>query len=77
MTQAGVEVIFPAIGMELFGDDAYRDPDVAHPILKEELTKLVSAIVAQIWNKVRKKATAQYVRMKQSIEEVTSTFEST
>src|SRR6202012_2145551 len=45
MDAARVVELYGIIGVELFGEDTYRDPDIPRPILKEELAKLISAIV--------------------------------
>lgn len=74
MDAAHVAEVFGVIGVELFGDDAYRDPDVPRPILKEELSKLISAIIVQIWNKARKRTAAQYTRMQKMMKEVNAEF---
>ena len=57
MREAGVVEHFEVIGVKLFGDDAYRDPGMPPPwAMKAELGKLLSTIVAEVWNKARKLA---------------------
>ena len=74
MDVARVMELYGIIGVELFGEDTYRDPDIPCPILKEELAKLISAIVVQIWNKARKRTTAQYAQMKRCMNKVKADF---
>lgn len=59
MDAARVVELFEVIGVTLFGDDTYHDPDVRRPILKAELYKLISTIVARIWNLACKRIRAR------------------
>lgn len=63
MEDAIISEVFSVIAERLFGEDAFRDPEVARPIVKEELNRLISTIVANIWNKLRKGVPAQYQRL--------------
>jgi hypothetical protein len=63
MEDAGVSEVFGVIAEKLFGEDAFRDPYVTRPIVKEELGRLISTIVAHIWNRMRKTVATQYDRL--------------
>ncbi|KAN0128350.1 P-loop containing nucleoside triphosphate hydrolase protein [Lactarius tabidus] len=74
MGEAGISEIFGLIGVKLFGDDTYRDPDVMRPLIKEELSKLISSIVAHIWHKMRKRVATQYERLQKGKKDVETDF---
>src|SRR6266702_1342796 len=76
MEEAVVTDVYSAIAVKLFGEDAFWDPHVARPIVKEELNKLISTVVAHIWNKMRKTVVSQYMRLQTGKEEVRVMFES-
>lgn len=64
METAGVTDSYIVIAQRLFGMDAFRDAHVPRPIVREELSKLISSFAANIWNKVRRSAVAQYKILK-------------
>ena len=74
MDEACASDAYVTIGVALFGDDAFRDPNMPRPILKEEIGKFISALVAQIWNKIRKRAGAQYERLQTMKVEIDADF---
>jgi hypothetical protein len=63
MEEAAVVEVFSVIAEKLFGEDAFRAPDVARPIVRDELYRFISAIVAHVWNKMRKTVVGQYDRL--------------
>lgn len=77
MEDAGVSELFSVIAENLFGEQAFRDPRVARPIVKEELNRLVSTILAHIWNKLRKTIPTQYERLLARRGTARDTFNST
>ena len=76
MDAAGVHEIFGIMGERLFGEEAFRDPVLARPIMKEELNKLVSSIVAHIWHKNWTRVANQFDRLKRGTIEARAEFES-
>jgi hypothetical protein len=76
MDDAGVTELFSVIGERIFGDAAFRDPDVMRPLLKEELTKFVSSVVSNIWNKMRKRIAGQYERLQKGKTDINVEFDS-
>jgi hypothetical protein len=77
MEEAGVSEIFGVIAERLFGEEAFRVPNIARPIVRDELTRLISSIVAHIWHRMRKTVVAQYERLNSGKESARSEFEST
>ena len=63
MDEACTSDAYVTIGVVLFGDDTFCDLNMPRPILKEEIGKFILALVAQIWNKIHKRAGAQYERL--------------
>jgi hypothetical protein len=76
MDEVGVTEVFGVIGERLFGDDAFRDPDVMRPILKEEISKFISSLVAHVWNNMRKRVVNQYERLRKGKEDVNAEYDS-
>ena len=74
MEAAGVQEIFGVMGERLFGEEAFRDPTLARPLMKEELTRLVSSIVAHIWSKNRGLVANEFERLKRGTIEARGEF---
>lgn len=76
MDDAGVSEVFSVIAENLFGEDAFRDIHVPRPIVKDELNRLISTILAHVWNNMRKRVASQYERLQSGKEEAHAWFES-
>ena len=76
MEEAGASEIFSVIGDRIFGDNAFRDPDVPRPLLKDELTKFISSVLAHVWNNMRKKVASQYDQLQRGKTDVKTEFNS-
>jgi hypothetical protein len=77
MEEVGVSNVYGIIAEKLFGEEAFRVPHVARPIVREELTRLISCIVAHIWHKRRKTVATQYERLQSGKALARMGFEST
>jgi hypothetical protein len=76
IVEAGAAEVYGIIAERLFGDDAFRDPNVPRPIVKDELNKFVSTCVVHIWNKMRKRVADQYERLNKGKADANAEFES-
>lgn len=74
---AGVPEVFGVIAEKLFGEDAFRDPHVARPILKEEINKMISSFLAKLWHNMRNTVSTQYDRLNQGTKSAQDAYMST
>ena len=77
MDEAGVSELFSFIAQKIFGEDAFRDLDVARPIVKDGLYEFIKVFVSHIWNSMRQKVTAHFERLRVGRLQARRSFEST
>ena len=76
MEDAGVFDLMTLIAGKFFGDDAFRDPGVPRPIVKEELRLFLSSFLAHLWNNMRRRVGLQFEHLQAGMAEANDQFDS-
>lgn len=75
MESVGVMELAPLFAGSFFGDDAFHDPDVPRPIVKEELRQLLSNMLAHKWHNMRTRVASQFERLRDGKAEANDRFD--
>jgi hypothetical protein len=76
MEAAQASTSFGAVAEMLFGEDAYSDPSLPRPLVKDELHRLIYSYVANIWNNIRRKVIRHDKHLNEGKEQVQEEFDS-
>ncbi|KAH8978021.1 hypothetical protein EDB83DRAFT_2327384, partial [Lactarius deliciosus] len=74
-SKVAVSDVYSVIAERLFGEDAFRVRHVARPIVKDELNKFISMVVAHVWSKMQMTVGKQYEQLHAGKEVVRKKFE--
>jgi len=63
MAEAGLQMLYPAIAEELFGEEVYPDPDNDAPLLAPHVVRFLDSYMAIHWHALRSQMRREHTRM--------------
>jgi hypothetical protein len=76
MDDALVLELMSVFAAKFFGSDAFRDPEMLRPLVKDGVKVLIQTYIAHIWNNMRRLVGLQFERLKIGKAEARAEFDS-